>query len=625
MRCALHHGMRTLDDVIISFFFNFRGEQLEKSVEGLYRSLLYQLLDRIPRLMEAIPTLREIQSSLIDWSVESLKDMFYQAVWSLDSTEVTCYVDAIDECDEDNARELIGFFETLGESAVEAGIGFRALFSSRHYPNITMWNCQYMTIEGQEGHARDISNYVDSKLRTRISKQGPSIQSTITTRASGVFLWVILVVRHLNVAWDRGQIHQLERIVQAVSINMRNLFDDILHRSLDGHESLLITLQWTIYARRPLKREELYFAILAGLKDSDLTAWEKHIDGVSSIEKFLLSSSHGFAEVTTSGTVRFIHESADHYLRDTGLRTLDPSLDGNTQALCNDRLKECCHRYVSVSFSRSKSLYTARTHDLNSISSCDPEEFTTWYPFLRYALDGMLYHASAAQSAGSSQSIYVQNFPLSDWIRLHNILEPSDSHISADTATRAYIFALSGAHSLLEVLSQDTFANHEWSLDFSKEQHRSLLGAAVHSRDLKTVELVLGQGVSANSQGKNELSSLSLAIGMSDADMIRSLLAAGASIRARRSATNELHTACSWANAEIAQMLLDKRPDVNVEDEKGQTAMHHAASRGRLEIVQLLLDSRADTSIRDNNGSTALECATREGHQEVVQALLNAR
>lgn len=32
------------DVVIISFFFNARGEDLEKSTLGMYRSLLYQLL-----------------------------------------------------------------------------------------------------------------------------------------------------------------------------------------------------------------------------------------------------------------------------------------------------------------------------------------------------------------------------------------------------------------------------------------------------------------------------------------------------------------------------------------------------------------------------------------------------
>ena len=36
--------------IIISFFFNSRGEDLEKSTLGMYRSLVYQLLDQLPEL-----------------------------------------------------------------------------------------------------------------------------------------------------------------------------------------------------------------------------------------------------------------------------------------------------------------------------------------------------------------------------------------------------------------------------------------------------------------------------------------------------------------------------------------------------------------------------------------------
>ena len=37
-------------DLIISYFFNARGDSLEMSVEGMYRSLLYQLLEKVPKL-----------------------------------------------------------------------------------------------------------------------------------------------------------------------------------------------------------------------------------------------------------------------------------------------------------------------------------------------------------------------------------------------------------------------------------------------------------------------------------------------------------------------------------------------------------------------------------------------
>jgi hypothetical protein len=47
MKCAHHRELKKFsEDVIISFFFKVRGAQLHRSTEGMYRSLLCQLLER---------------------------------------------------------------------------------------------------------------------------------------------------------------------------------------------------------------------------------------------------------------------------------------------------------------------------------------------------------------------------------------------------------------------------------------------------------------------------------------------------------------------------------------------------------------------------------------------------
>ena len=51
MKCAYNRGLNEFtDDVILSLFFNARGAQLQKSTEGMYHSLLCQLLERMPQL-----------------------------------------------------------------------------------------------------------------------------------------------------------------------------------------------------------------------------------------------------------------------------------------------------------------------------------------------------------------------------------------------------------------------------------------------------------------------------------------------------------------------------------------------------------------------------------------------
>lgn len=138
--------------VVISYFFNARGESLEKSTIGMYRSLLFQLLSNVPRLQEVLDTneainLQSISSDL--WSTETLQLLFRRAIEKLEDQRLTCFIDALDECEnnEDQVREMVHFFEALGECATMDKTRFYVCFSSRHYPHITIDKCVELILE----------------------------------------------------------------------------------------------------------------------------------------------------------------------------------------------------------------------------------------------------------------------------------------------------------------------------------------------------------------------------------------------------------------------------------------------------------------------------------------------
>lgn len=54
----------------------------------------------------------------------------------------------------------------------------------------------------------------------------------------------------------------------------------------------------------------------------------------------------------------------------------------------------------------------------------------------------------------------------------------------------------------------------------------------------------------------------------------------------------------------------------------GQTALMLAVSHGRMGMVRALLDRRADVNLQDDEGSTALMCASEHGHADIVRLLL---
>lgn len=215
---ALTHARKKMKDkIVMSFFFNARGEDMEKSTLGTYRSLLLQLLNQLPALQHIFDLLSLSRLSIstnYQWSIESLKTLLEQATKLLGNSSVVCFIDALDECGEQQIREMIQFFEHIGELAMSSGTNFRVCLSSRHYPHITIKKGLVLLLEGQEGHTQDITDYIDSELKIGKSKIAERIRGELQKKASSVFMWVVLVVGILNKEQDRGRMHALWQRLQ---------------------------------------------------------------------------------------------------------------------------------------------------------------------------------------------------------------------------------------------------------------------------------------------------------------------------------------------------------------------------------------------------------------------------
>jgi len=120
-------------------------------------------------------------------------------------------------------------------------------------------------------------------------------------------------------------------------------------------EDLILCLQWLLFAKRPLKPEELYYGILVGVDLDSVTPLDSEQIDPQDLQNFVLNSSRGLAEVTKAKakTVQFIHESVrDYLLKSKGLERLQASLTGNLTGLSHERLKKCCESYMRISVSQ---------------------------------------------------------------------------------------------------------------------------------------------------------------------------------------------------------------------------------------------------------------------------------
>lgn len=355
---------------------------------------------------------------------------------------------------------MVESFEQIGEIAVSSQTRLHVCFSSRHYPHITIERGIQLVLEGEEGHQQDISNYLNSELKAGRSKLVEKIKEEIFERASGIFLWVVLVVKILNSEFRSGRIHALRKRLDEIPDGLDELFSDILTR--DGHnmEELILCLQWILFARRPLKREELYYAVLS-TPGGSIGAWEPDEIGVDDMERFILSSSKGLACVTKSKnkTVQFIHESVrDYLLKGKGFDTLHAGLD-NLSGQSHNKLKECCQTYLAIDKSQYlplaiQSLPLASTEEAASIRKLANERF----PFLQYVTDNIFYHSDCAHGNDVNQLEFVKsfttnemNFSLQDWIYMRNLFEKFQVRRYTPGVSLLYILAEKDLPNLIRV------------------------------------------------------------------------------------------------------------------------------------------------------------------------------
>ncbi|KAI9658282.1 MAG: hypothetical protein M1821_002415 [Bathelium mastoideum] len=232
--------------VIAAFFFWNSGTNMQMSKEGLLRSLLYQALSARRKHLH--------QSSAVRWDLLGLSKNTDEA-WSWaeleqaffflldDSTELLVhyafFIDGLDEF-EGSKASLITFVERLTSySNVKVCVASRpwAVFEDAfgRQPSVML----------QHHTSRDIRSYAEKKFEMLPAfselKQGDpvyaaKIMQNITSKASGVFLWVVLVVRSLSEGLTEGdRFSDLQRRLDDLPEELEELFQKIMGSLKPAH------------------------------------------------------------------------------------------------------------------------------------------------------------------------------------------------------------------------------------------------------------------------------------------------------------------------------------------------------------------------------------------------------
>lgn len=610
MKFVLNAAEKSKQSNCISFFFNARGESLERSTNGLYRSLLFQLLERIPRLQSVFDTLN--QRALCEdaeWPIESLKSLFEQAIQDLNQSPLTCFIDALDECDDAQIQDMVSFFEELGEMAVSNDISFRVCLSSRHYPHITIAKGLNLDIGQQHGHGQDIIKYVNGNLKIANPEVAQQIRDRLIEKTSGIFIWLVLVIGILQQAHDDGHTHTLLQRLDDIPENLNELFHDILTRDNRHKAEVLLCIQWVLFARQPLTKEQLYSAIRVGIDPEATSISTLDNIGDADVGRFILSSSKGLVEVNRSKKnpkVQFIHESVREFFFKEDFTRIWPQLQGNFSGESHESLKQCCLDYMRMGASYitfgdriSEDIFRATT--LGKI------------PFLEYAFRNILYHAEEAAASNIDQATFLENFDLAPWVRCELVFEKyTIRRHSPDTST-LYILAEYNAASLI--------GYHKDKLCGFQQQECTRYGAPILAAIATNSHEAVYALLKAQADTEPLSSSLhSLCEQYHQNDQKKSFTVGGFKFAKNGTLLDNLFN----TGEDLVMAFLLATPttlNTNIARQKIQI-LCDAAANGRETLVRCLLDEAVNSEYWPQWGRTALRRAVEGNHTHIVQLLL---
>ncbi|KAI3316990.1 hypothetical protein HD806DRAFT_516321 [Xylariaceae sp. AK1471] len=624
------------DTVIISFFFNARGGELEKSTSGLYRSLLVQLFDACPDLHHLLDHIPKDEQ----WNIESLENLFKRAILAMGACSPICFIDALDECDESEIRRMLGFFQDVSEQALLSGIKLHTCLTSRYYPNITVKKGLIVRLEDKGHHQDDISRYLDSSLNIGHSALAEEIRRELQRKASGVFMWVVLVVNILNQEYDAGRPDRLHERLQEIPDGLHDLFYAMLTRDRKNMDGLLCCIQWISFSRRPLSPKELYFAILSGVDGDRLSACHSEEISTQDMERYILNTSKGLVEFIkasdrfihgrVSTSVQFIHEAVrDFLLKERGFQKVWDEIGSNIQGQSHEKLKSCCLTYMKF-----------QDVQQHCMSTSTLKEVVPRFLFSEYACQHILEHAEMAEGYGVDQSNFLSQFPTQMWTQLQHQNQSDLSRQSryTSTATLLYILAEENLPSLIRAhpFNQSCFAVED-------QQHGTPMFAALSTRSggaLQALYEVQARRMQSDSDSRAILQKFTglpylwelcddfvfvrergvnyYIVQLGDALLYELFFATE-----KDAGSRDLFLEAKCGSTKHIRTALENGANVNIRNDRGDTLLHSAIDHGNEAVVRLLLDNGANTNIQNDRGDTPLHDAACIGDEAIIRLLLD--
>jgi ankyrin repeat protein len=622
---------------LASFFFNGRGEEIEKTTSGMIRALLYQIFRHRLSLIHQVPLLKiykdlkKNEKMGVEWPPDILQKLLLSLRDVNDGSTFYLVIDSLDEAKAgDTATQVTDLLKQLASwdglckfkiFLTSRPLTFRQKFLNSPYPRISLEerpDSQYVE--------RDIGGYISNKVTSELRRFGENlgpIIEKIRDRSNGVFLWVNLVMKRLIEEGDYGlMIPQLEKIVEGVPEGgeMDEMYQNILSRLPQNRATdRSRMLQWVLYAERPLTLEEFRVAVTMNCNPGRYHSEDQLIEETKAGDFKLWIESYcgGLVEFTENNTVvQLIHQSAkDYLLKFTHVWFLPMTSETHNLVSAQSQLASTCLAYLSFD-----AFLEGPTEDISRFAASSKYgNRLRHYYFLKYA--ALYWSKHLNMSPESIESMCHQvcefakttpkvllSFQVSRFVRYRYFTGGELLHLVSELGHEAVVKLLLGKGA---------------NVDAADKDGRTPLSYAAESGHEAVVKLLLEKGANVDAADKYGRTPLLIAARIGHEVVVRLLLEKGDNVNAvDKDGRTPLSYAAGNGHEAVVKLLLEKQANVNAADEYGGTPLLYAAGSGREVVVKLLLEKGANMDAADKYGRTPLLIAARIGHEVVVRLLL---
>jgi len=246
--------------VTLHFFFDFRAEHsAANSIEGMLRSLLYQLVKRVPDAARHIDHTLYTGSSQHD-GLRGCMDNLCDALGP-SATRICAFIDGLDEF-EGSSSELLEVIHKL-----EDRTNLKICLASRPYTVFTDSLSRYPHLAMQDHNDQSIRSYAEAQwANSRLGLKAtlpPQLSDEVREKAKGVFLWARLATDELFRGFLAGRsVEELRQQLREIPAEVKEMYQRILDRLPQILQSEAAILLYMIIASKArITVHKLYAAL----------------------------------------------------------------------------------------------------------------------------------------------------------------------------------------------------------------------------------------------------------------------------------------------------------------------------------------------------------------------------